>query len=60
MRRTTIPIFEDLPNDFHAVVSRLFEPGRPTDDLVRLYHQLRNLAPMRRSAIEQLGRPCFR
>jgi cytochrome P450 len=57
MRPTAIPIFDDLPREPDAIVEQIFgEQGRP-GDLVRLYHQLRNVAPVHQSAIERLGRP---
>lgn len=48
---------DTLPADPDAIVERLFDPERPTDELVPLYHQLRNLAPVHQSGIERLGRP---
>ena len=54
---TPIPMDDTLPADPDAIVERLFDPERPTDELVPLYHQLRNLAPVHQSGIERLGRP---
>lgn len=54
---TTIPIDEDLPREPDALVALLFDPGRPSGDLVRIYHQLRTVAPVHRSELEHLGRP---
>jgi cytochrome P450 len=57
MSANTIPIFDDLPREPDAVLERIFDPARPPGDLVRLYHQLRNLAPVHHSEIERLGNP---
>ena len=54
---TTIPIDDTLPTDPDAIVARIFDPDRPTGEIVPLYHQLRTLAPVHRSGIERLGRP---
>lgn len=57
MSPTTIPIFDDLPLDPDAIVLQIFDPHRPAGDPVRLYHQLRNVAPVHHSGIERLGKP---
>lgn len=55
---STIPIYEDLPREPDAILEQLFDPaGRAGGNLVRLYHQLRNVAPVHQSEIERLGRP---
>jgi len=55
--QTPIPIFDDLPTEPDAIVDRIFDPAGRQGNLVRLYHQLRNLAPVHQSQIERLGRP---
>jgi len=57
MRPMQIPIFADLPTDPDAIVDRIFDPAARQGNLVRLYHQLRNLAPVHHSGLERLGRP---
>jgi cytochrome P450 len=49
--------FDDLPSEPDAIVERIFDPSGHQGDLVRLYHQLRSLAPVHHSQIERLGRP---
>jgi cytochrome P450 len=57
MSPATSPIFEDLPREPDAIVERLFAEDRPAGDLVRLYHQLRAVAPVHHSELERLGKP---
>jgi len=57
MPETSIPIFEDLPSDPDEIVARIFDPVARKGDRIRLYHQLRNVAPVHRSNLAQLGRP---
>jgi cytochrome P450 len=49
--------FDDLPSEPDAIVERIFDASSRQGDLVRLYHQLRSLAPVHHSQIERLGRP---
>ncbi len=57
MSQLPIPIFEDLPAEPDAIVAQIFDPIGREGRLVRLYHQLRNVAPVHQSRIERLGRP---
>lgn len=57
MSAAPIPIFEDLPTEPDAIVEQIFDPVGRQGRLVRLYHQLRNVAPVHQSQIERLGRP---
>jgi cytochrome P450 len=54
---TPIGLFSDLPTDADAIVARIFDPAGRGADLVRLYHQLRNVAPVHQSQLAHLGRP---
>ena len=57
MTSPPIPIFDDLPTEPDAIVERIFDTTGERSDLVRLYHQLRNIAPLYHSSLESLGRP---
>ena len=50
MQARPIPIFDDLPTEPDAIVERIFDTSPDQADLVRLYHQLRNVAPVHHSA----------
>jgi cytochrome P450 len=57
MSPSAIPIQPDLPTEPDAIVEQIFDAGNRRGDLVRLYHQLRNVAPVHQSQIDRLGRP---
>jgi cytochrome P450 len=57
MTQISIPLFEDLPTEPDEIVARLFDPVARKGDRIRLYHQLRNVAPVHRSSLDQIGRP---
>ncbi|MCH2170477.1 cytochrome P450 [Myxococcota bacterium] len=57
MKSTSIPIFEDLPTEPDTIVECIFDTSANQSNLVRLYHQLRNVAPVHQSALERLGQP---
>ncbi len=54
---TAIPIYDDLPVEPDAILEQIFDAAGREGNLVRLYHQLRNVAPIHQSQIERLGRP---
>lgn len=54
---TTSPIYDDLPTEPDAILEQIFDVAGRKGKLVRLYHQLRNVAPIHHSKIERLGRP---
>ncbi len=53
----SISIYDDLPTEPDAILEQIFDIAGRQGNLVRLYHQLRNVAPIHRSRIERLGRP---
>jgi len=57
MGPSAIPIFPDLPTDPDAIVDQIFDHRARQGNLVRLYHQLRNVAPVHQSGLARLGRP---
>ena len=57
MSESSIPVFPDLPTAPDEIVARLFDPIERKGDRIRLYHQLRNVAPIHQSSLDQLGRP---
>ena len=57
MSQASIPIFDDLPSRPDEIVEQIFDSRAHQPNRVRLYHQLRNVAPVHQSQIERLGRP---
>ena len=57
MNDVGIPVYEDLPRDPHEIFARILDHELRGRDLVRLYHQLRSLAPVYRCDVERMGRP---
>ena len=53
---TTIPIYNDLPVEPDAILEQIFDVAGRKGNLVRLYHQQRNVAPIHQSKIERLYR----
>jgi len=51
------PLQPDLPSDPNEVFQAILAAGTRGSDLVRLYHQLRNLAPIFRADFPRLGDP---
>lgn len=49
--------YPDLPTDPEAIFDRILDWRKRGDDLTRLYHQLRAVAPVWRAPVERLGRP---
>ena len=56
MSESSIPVFPDLPTAPDEIVARIFDPIERKGDRIRLYHQLRNVAPIHQSSLDQLGR----
>ena len=54
---TTIAIYDDLPSAPDAILEQIVDAAGREGNLVRLYHQLRNVAPIHQSRVERLGRP---
>lgn len=50
-------LYSDLPTDPEEIFSRILDRSGRDDDLARLYHQLRILAPVWRAPVDRLGRP---
>ena len=57
MSAARIPLYQDLPTEPGEIFRRIFDHALRGGDLVRLYHQLRNVAPVYRSDLERVGRP---
>lgn len=57
MNPPPIPIDSDLPTDPEAIVERIFDAASHDGQLYRLYHQLRNVAPLYQSKSDRLGKP---
>jgi len=57
MSNARIPLYDDLPTNPGEIFRRILDHELRGGDLVRLYHQLRNQAPVYRSDLERVGRP---
>ena len=51
------PPYDDLPNDPEEIFACILDWKRRGPNLIRLYHQLRAVAPVWQAPVERLGRP---
>ena len=57
MSERRFPLYDDLPTEPSEIFERILDHERRGQDLVRLYHQLREVAPVYHSEVERVGRP---
>jgi cytochrome P450 len=57
MNETLPPPYDDLPDKPEEIFARILDWRKRGPDLVRLYHQLRAVAPVWQAPVERLGNP---